>query len=101
MTGVQTCALPIYEDKPLQIGVPAKGVFNQFVRVSYDQELNRTFVSGFSIDVFEATVKRLPYELPYTFVPFYGSYDEMVQQVYYKVGSYTPSLHLRKNFYFA
>ena len=89
------------EDKPLQIGVPAKGVFNQFVRVSYDQELNRTFVSGFSIDVFEATVKRLPYELPYTFVPFNGSYDEMVQQVYYKVGSYTASFNLRTNFYFA
>ena len=24
------------EEQPLQIGVPAKGVFNQFVRVSYD-----------------------------------------------------------------
>lgn len=31
------------EDKPLQIGVPAKGAFKQFLRVSYDQELNRTF----------------------------------------------------------
>jgi hypothetical protein len=79
------------EEKPLQIGVPASGAFNQFVRVSYDQDLNKTFISGFSIDVFEATVKRLPYELSYILVPFYGSYDEMVQRVYYKVGPLTPS----------
>jgi hypothetical protein len=73
------------EEKPLKIGVPAKGAFNQFVRVSYEQDLNRTIVTGFSIDVFEAAVKRLPYQLPYVLVPFYDSYDNMVKQVYYKV----------------
>lgn len=55
------------------------------MRVSYDQDLNRTFVFGFSIHVFEECVKYPPYELPNVFVPFYGSYDDMLQQVYYKV----------------
>ncbi|KAG7941464.1 hypothetical protein I3843_16G044700 [Carya illinoinensis] len=72
------------DEKALKIGVPAKGAFNQFVKVTYEQDQNRTFVSGFSIDVFEAAVKRLPYHLPYVLVPFYGSYDDMVEQVYYK-----------------
>lgn len=74
------------EEKVLRIGVPANGAFNQFVKVSYDQEQNRTFISGFTIDVFEEVVKHLPYHLPYVLVPFNGSYDDMVEQVYYKVG---------------
>jgi hypothetical protein len=73
------------EEKPLKIGVPARGAFNQFVRLNYDNETNRTLISGFSIDVFKAVVERLPYKLPHVFVPFNGSYDEMVQQVHSKV----------------
>ncbi|KAB2082648.1 hypothetical protein ES319_A05G211900v1 [Gossypium barbadense] len=76
------------EDKPLKIGVPAVvpigGAFNQFVKVSYDQGINGSYVTGFSVEVFEAVVKRLPYQLPYVLVPFYGSYDDMVEQVYSK-----------------
>ncbi|TYI28097.1 hypothetical protein ES332_A05G220200v1 [Gossypium tomentosum] len=72
------------EDKPLKIGVPARGAFNQFVKVSYDQGINGSYVTGFSVEVFEAVVKRLPYQLPYVLVPFYGSYDDMVEQVYSK-----------------
>jgi hypothetical protein len=73
------------EGKPLKIGVPARDAYNQFVRITYDKETNRTFITGFSIDVFEAVVERLPYQLPYVLVPFNESYDDMVQQVYYKV----------------
>ncbi|KAH7567428.1 hypothetical protein JRO89_XS07G0071800 [Xanthoceras sorbifolium] len=72
------------EKKPLKIGVPATGAFNQFVSVSYDQGHNETLITGFSVKVFEAAVKRLPYHLPYVLVPFYGSYDDMVKQVFYK-----------------
>ncbi|KAL2498262.1 Glutamate receptor 2.7 [Abeliophyllum distichum] len=71
-------------EKPLRIGVPARGAFNQFVNVVFDQDRNETSVSGFSIDVFEAAVKQLPYHLPYMFVPYYGSYDEMVAEVHNK-----------------
>jgi ionotropic glutamate receptor NMDA 1/ionotropic glutamate receptor len=72
-------------DKPLKIGVPAMGAFHEFVKVSLDEASNKTCVTGFSINVFEATLKRLPYYLPYVFVPFNGSYDKMVEQVHDKV----------------
>ncbi|KAJ4841542.1 hypothetical protein Tsubulata_001750, partial [Turnera subulata] len=73
-----------YAEKYLRIGVPATGAFHQFVRVVSDQSQNETYITGFSINVFEAVVKRLPYSLPYVLVPFYGTYDEMVAQVYHK-----------------
>ncbi|KAI5354468.1 hypothetical protein L3X38_007363 [Prunus dulcis] len=66
---------------PLKIGVPAMGALTQFVKVRYDPDNNETDISGFSIDVFEAAVKHVPYQLPYEFVPFNGSYDEMVELV--------------------
>ncbi|XP_022893647.1 glutamate receptor 2.9-like isoform X1 [Olea europaea var. sylvestris] len=71
-------------EKPLRIGVPARGAFNQFVNVVFDQDRNETSIGGFSIDVFEAAVKQLPYHLPFAFVPYYGSYDEMVAEVHNK-----------------
>ncbi|RZB59826.1 glutamate receptor 2.5-like [Glycine soja] len=72
------------EERTLQIGVPANGVFRQFVNVTHDQNTNNTSITGFSIDVFKAVVNTLPYDLKYTFVPFNGSYDEMVEQVHNK-----------------
>ncbi|XAR61892.1 hypothetical protein NMG60_11016437 [Bertholletia excelsa] len=72
------------EDRPLKIGVPARGAFYQFVRVSYNQERNGTFVSGFSVDIFEVVVRKLNYHLPYKMVPFHGSCDEMVAAVHNK-----------------
>ncbi|GAB4852154.1 hypothetical protein Ancab_016344 [Ancistrocladus abbreviatus] len=68
--------------KPLRIGVPACGAFHQFVNVTLVQ--NGTEVTGFSIDVFKAALKHLPYPLPHVLVPFYGDYDEMVQQIHLK-----------------
>ena len=73
------------EERPLKIGVPAGDPCPQFVNVSYDQTLNQTHITGFSINVFEAVVKRLPYHLPFDLVPFYGSYDQIVEQVNNKV----------------
>ncbi|XP_055835599.1 glutamate receptor 2.9-like [Solanum dulcamara] len=68
-------------EKPLKIGVPARGAFNQFVKVNFNQERNETLIDGFSVHVFEAAVRQLPYYLPYVLVPFYGTYDEMVEGV--------------------
>ncbi|GMN24588.1 hypothetical protein TIFTF001_047652 [Ficus carica] len=68
----------------MRIGIPANGAFQQFVRLSYDQERNENVSGGFSIDVFEATLKRLPYHLNYVLVPYNGTYDQMVEQVYNK-----------------
>ncbi|XP_027186149.2 glutamate receptor 2.9-like isoform X3 [Cicer arietinum] len=72
------------EEKSLKIAIPSNGAFTQFVNVTYDQSKNETSITGFSISVFEAAVKHLPYDLHYNFVPFSGSYDEMVDQVYNK-----------------
>nr|GEW23607.1 glutamate receptor 2.9-like [Tanacetum cinerariifolium] len=72
------------EGNPLKIGVPAKGAFKQFVNVSYDRDKNETSVTGFSIQVFEAAVKQLPYSLSYVFIPYHGSYDDMVAEVHNK-----------------
>ncbi|KAF8406315.1 hypothetical protein HHK36_008401 [Tetracentron sinense] len=72
------------EEKPLRIGVPARSAFTQFARVSYDEKQNITHITGFAVDVFEAAVKQLPYHLPYQLVPFYGSYNDMVEEVYHK-----------------
>jgi len=73
-----------YEERSLKIGVPANGVFTQFVNVTHDSK-NGTLITGFSIGVFKVVAKRLPYDLQYSFIPFNGSYDEMVYQVYNKV----------------
>ncbi|KAK2413638.1 glutamate receptor 2.7 [Trifolium repens] len=72
------------EERNLTIAIPSNGAFTQFVNVEYDHSKNVTSINGFSIKVFEAAVKRLPYVLNYNFSPFNGSYDEMVDQVYNK-----------------
>ncbi|GFP91628.1 glutamate receptor 2.7 [Phtheirospermum japonicum] len=69
------------KEKPLRVGVPAKGAFKQFVKVTADPVTNQTRIGGFSIEVFVAAVKELPYDFHYVFVPYYGSYDEMVVAV--------------------
>jgi ionotropic glutamate receptor len=47
--------------------------------------MNGSSITGFSITVFKEAVKLLPYDLHYNFIPFNGSYDEMVHQVHNKV----------------
>ncbi|KAF8391286.1 hypothetical protein HHK36_023588 [Tetracentron sinense] len=70
---------------PLRIGVPAKPAFNQFVNVKYDNVGEILSITGFAIDVFNATVEQLPYHLPYKFIPYEGIYDSLVEQVHLKV----------------
>lgn len=82
---IPTGQVPRNKGKPLKIGVPAKGAFKQFVNVSYDPDKNETDITGFSIQVFEAAVKKLSYSLSYVFIPYYGSYDAMVAEVHNKV----------------
>ncbi|KAF9678496.1 hypothetical protein SADUNF_Sadunf07G0041000 [Salix dunnii] len=69
----------------LRIAVPATSMFNQFVKVSHDENQNVTLITGFSINVFEAVVKCLQYPLLYDMVPFHGSYDDMVTAVSEKI----------------
>ncbi|KAG1358992.1 putative Glutamate receptor 3.1 [Cocos nucifera] len=68
----------------LRIGVPAMPAFDEFVKVEYEGKKVKE-VTGFCIDVFSETLKRLSYELEYEFFPFNGTYDELVNQIPLKV----------------
>ena len=76
-----TCA------KRLRIGVPSTSTFKQYVDVIQDHSENTTSFNGFAIDLFKATVKKLPYHLQYEFIAFNGTYDDLVKQVYNKVSA--------------
>ncbi|CAK7350077.1 unnamed protein product [Dovyalis caffra] len=67
--------------KPLQVGVPARSGYKEYVNV-YHQSQNETSFDGLAIEVFKATVDRLPFYLPYEFVAFNEiSYDNLVDQI--------------------
>ncbi|XP_075663577.1 glutamate receptor 2.1-like [Castanea sativa] len=75
--------------KKLRIGVPVKKGFSEFVKVTHDANTNKTQVTGYSIDVFNAVMETLPYAVSYEFIPFANSnggsivsYNDMVYQVY-------------------
>ncbi|XP_062228309.1 LOW QUALITY PROTEIN: glutamate receptor 2.3-like [Phragmites australis] len=72
--------------KILRIGVPVRHDFKFFVNVNTDPDTNISSVSGYSIDVFEAAVKRLPYALRYEYIPVdcANSYNDLVSKVYFK-----------------
>ncbi|PNT64642.1 hypothetical protein BRADI_4g30810v3 [Brachypodium distachyon] len=74
--------------KKLQVGVCTSG-YPEFMKAEKDHITGSTKAIGFSVDVFEEAVKRLPYALPYEYVIFStkndGSsedYNDFVYQVY-------------------
>eukprot|EP00253_Pinus_taeda_P033031 PITA_33031 len=78
--------------KRLKIGVPVKHGFTEFVTVTFDSSRNRSNVTGFCIDVFDAVVNRLDYALPYDLIPYGNNnhthyYDDLVDQVHLEVAS--------------
>lgn len=75
-------------EKKLRIGVPVKSGVSKFVREITDPVTNRTKTTGYSIDIFEAVIKALPYAVSYEYIRFAdkkgamaGSYGDMVMQV--------------------
>ncbi|GMQ02704.1 hypothetical protein CsSME_00048809 [Camellia sinensis var. sinensis] len=62
--------------KVLRVAVPVKTFYSDFVRVSRDPITNRTMVTGYCIDVFEAVMAALPYSVPYEYIPFEKPYGE-------------------------
>nr|XP_027067345.1 glutamate receptor 2.2-like [Coffea arabica] len=72
----------------LKVGVPKKEGFTEFVKVQVDPLTNQPQVSGFSIDVFIASLQLLPFKLDYEFVPFMnasghrnGSYADLLHRI--------------------
>ena len=75
--------------KKLRIRVPVKEGFSELVKVTHDPSTNKTQVTGYSIDVFNAVMGALPYAVSYEFIPFErangettGTYNDLVYQVY-------------------
>ncbi|KAJ8634703.1 hypothetical protein MRB53_008970 [Persea americana] len=77
--------------KKLKIGVPKTSGFAGFVHYELDPETNQTKFWGYSIEVFQAAVDRLPYAIEYEFTVYQdadgkpkGSYNDLIDQVYFK-----------------
>ncbi|XP_073009428.1 glutamate receptor 3.7 [Typha latifolia] len=69
-------------ERPLRIGVPYRASYTEFVKVGKGDHS----VNGYCIDVFNAMIKLIPYQVPYQFVPFGDgqsnpNYDELVRMV--------------------
>ncbi|CAA2981984.1 glutamate receptor -like [Olea europaea subsp. europaea] len=66
----------------LRVGVPVKNGFREFVNVTIDPATNRTIATGFSIDIFMATLPWLPSPINYEFYHYNNdanlSYDGML-----------------------
>ncbi|KAA8521442.1 hypothetical protein F0562_012105 [Nyssa sinensis] len=56
--------------KKLRVGVPVKDGFSEFVKVTPNPNTNKTTVTGYCIDVFDAVMAALPYAVPYDYIPF-------------------------------
>ncbi|KAL6283514.1 hypothetical protein ACE6H2_014443 [Prunus campanulata] len=73
---------------PLKIGVPTKASFKQYVEVEMEKDHLGNNISfsykGLAIDVFKATLDELPFDLPYKFFPFSGTFDALVEQIHLK-----------------
>ncbi|KAI7984632.1 Glutamate receptor 1.3 [Camellia lanceoleosa] len=74
--------------KRLRIGVPLTR-FKELINVNRNPQTNATTVTGFCVDVFNAAIEALQYELPHEFFPFEdangqmaGTYNDLVDQVY-------------------
>ncbi|GER52075.1 glutamate receptor [Striga asiatica] len=71
----------------LRVGVPCKLGFTEFVNVAVDRKTNRTNATGFSVDIFLATLDLLPFPVDYEF-SYYNdtehvnwSYDDMLHKI--------------------
>ncbi|KAL6520663.1 hypothetical protein OROMI_032223 [Orobanche minor] len=71
----------------LRVGIPWKNGFTEFVHVVIDPSGNRPNATGFSIDIFMATLDRLPFHINHEFY-FYNdtkypnwSYDDMLHKI--------------------
>ncbi len=70
------------------MGVPVKDGFTELFKIEWDAHTGIPTYSGFSYDVFQEVLKKLPFALPLEFKPFMdanrqsaGSYDDMLHQI--------------------
>ncbi|KAL5842296.1 hypothetical protein ACOSQ3_012899 [Xanthoceras sorbifolium] len=70
----------VEQPRKLRIGVPVKEGFTEFVKLESQKCTKRKF-SGYSIEVFRAVVRVLEFPLPHEFVPYVGSYNDLLHQI--------------------
>ncbi|KAK9931934.1 hypothetical protein M0R45_019188 [Rubus argutus] len=63
--------------KKLRIGVPLKQGFYEFLKVEKNGN-----ISGFSAEIFFASVAQLPFPIMYEFIPNEGTYDDLLYQIH-------------------
>ncbi|KAJ0792397.1 putative periplasmic binding protein-like I [Helianthus annuus] len=69
--------------KKLKVGVLTRRKFKYFIDADYDIKKNGTTASGFSVDVFNACISALPFEVRYELIPFTNeTYDDLIKKVY-------------------
>ncbi|KAK1436981.1 hypothetical protein QVD17_02765 [Tagetes erecta] len=72
----------------LRVGIPVKSRSGNFLQVDYDHHTNSSLVSGFCVDVFQATLARLSLSLPIEFIPYMNAgvgevnYNDFIYQVH-------------------
>ncbi|KAL3596486.1 hypothetical protein D5086_008123 [Populus alba] len=71
------------DTKRMIIGVPGRISFETFVKVSTNAAGKEEY-NGFCIELFRKVREVLGYDLPYQFVPYNGTYDDLVHHVYNK-----------------
>ncbi|XP_076902396.1 glutamate receptor 1.3-like [Bidens hawaiensis] len=70
------------DPKKLRIGVLTRRKFTYFIDADHDIQKNVTTATGFSVDVFNACIGALPYEVQYELIPFANeTYDELIKKV--------------------
>lgn len=70
--------------RKLQVAVPVKHGFNEFVDVQSNSTNGPANITGYCIDVFDAVMRKLPYPVSYEYVPFpqsSESYENFVSLV--------------------
>ncbi|KAD0131088.1 hypothetical protein E3N88_44744 [Mikania micrantha] len=84
-----TRRLMMQTSKTLRIGVPMLVGFEELLTVEHNPQTNATIAKGFCVDVFDAAIEALSYEVPYVFVPFVFSkapnseeYNQLIYEVY-------------------
>ncbi|XVE68351.1 hypothetical protein DITRI_Ditri09bG0061200 [Diplodiscus trichospermus] len=63
------------------VAVLVRSTFRQLENINYDDNHNEPQLEGFSVDIFKAAAEVLPYHFSYKLVPFYGSNDQLVEEV--------------------
>ncbi|KAI3682565.1 hypothetical protein L1987_82628 [Smallanthus sonchifolius] len=70
------------DGKNLKVGVLTRRKFKYFIDADYDIQKNVTTATGFSVDVFNACISALPYEVPYELIPFANETYDLIKKVY-------------------